>query len=85
MVGDFNVIRYPSERLDCNMFTPAMHEFSDVITELSMIGLPLKGGLYCTRANGFNPSSMSTIITVHWSRWNGINILSMSPKNYYHA
>lgn len=31
VVGGFNVIRYPSERLDCNMYT-AMHEFSNVIT-----------------------------------------------------
>ena len=31
LVGDFNIIRYPSERLGCESFSPAMFAFSDFI------------------------------------------------------
>lgn len=40
VAGDFNVIHYPSERLGCDRFTLAMHEFSDVIKGLNLIDLP---------------------------------------------
>ena len=33
LVGDFNVIRYPSERLGCESFSLAMFAFSDFIEQ----------------------------------------------------
>ena len=43
---DFNVVRFPSERLGSNSFTPAMREFSNFISEQSLIDLPLQGGTF---------------------------------------
>uniref|UniRef100_A0A2N9HAV5 Endonuclease/exonuclease/phosphatase domain-containing protein n=1 Tax=Fagus sylvatica TaxID=28930 RepID=A0A2N9HAV5_FAGSY len=44
MFGDFNVIRFPSERLRCRRLTPPMLEFSDFIEDLNLVDLPLGGG-----------------------------------------
>ena len=42
--GDFNIIRYPTERLGCTSFSPAMFKFSDFIERNFLIDLPLVGG-----------------------------------------
>ena len=42
--GDFNIIRYPAERLGCTSFSPAMFKFSDFIERNFLIDLPLVGG-----------------------------------------
>ena len=44
VVGDFNIIRYPSERLGCESFSPIMLAFSDFIESNSLVDLPLEGG-----------------------------------------
>ena len=44
MDGDFNVVRFPSERLGSNSFTAAIREFSNFISEQGFIDLPLQGG-----------------------------------------
>ena len=41
--GDFNVVRFPSERSGSSNFTSAMHQFSAFIFEQSLIDLPLVG------------------------------------------
>ena len=43
LVGDFNIIRYPSERLGCESFSPAMFAFLDFIENNSLVDLPLEG------------------------------------------
>ena len=43
---DFNVIRFPSERSGSTSFTAAMREFSNFISEQSLIDLPLQGGTF---------------------------------------
>ena len=43
LVGDFNIIRYPSERLGCESFSLAMFAFSDLIENNSLVDLPLGG------------------------------------------
>ena len=43
LVGDFNIIRYPSERLGCESFSPAMFAFSDFIENNSLVDLHLDG------------------------------------------
>ena len=59
-IGDFNVIRFPSERLGCISFRSAMLDFSQFIEDLSLIDLPLEGGQF-TWFSGTNNPSMSTI------------------------
>ena len=44
--GDFNVVRFPSERLGANSFSSAMLDFSDFISEHNLIDLPLKDGTF---------------------------------------
>ena len=43
--GDFNVVRYPNERLKGGSLTSAMWAFTDFINELGLIDLPLIGGI----------------------------------------
>jgi hypothetical protein len=58
--GDFNVIRFPSERLGCTRITPHMLDFSDFIETSQLIDLPLGGGPY-TWSNGSVNPAMSRI------------------------
>ena len=44
--GDFNTIRYPSERLGCEAFSPAMFAFSDFIKANYLVDLPLEGASF---------------------------------------
>ena len=45
-IGDFNIARFPSERLGESRLTLAMEMFSEFIEELSLIDLPLEGRSY---------------------------------------
>uniref|UniRef100_A0A2N9J4B7 Reverse transcriptase domain-containing protein n=1 Tax=Fagus sylvatica TaxID=28930 RepID=A0A2N9J4B7_FAGSY len=60
VMGDFNMVRFPSERLGCNSFSPSMLAFSDFIESSYLVDLPLEGGSY-TWGNGSDPPSMSRI------------------------
>ena len=44
MGGDFNTVRYPSERVGSSSFSPSMQEFSEFISSIGFIDLPLEGG-----------------------------------------
>ncbi|KAG6633254.1 hypothetical protein CIPAW_12G035100 [Carya illinoinensis] len=44
--GDFNVVRFPSERLGDSRLRPAMSNFSDCIFDLGLVDLPLMGGAF---------------------------------------
>ncbi|XP_050263997.1 uncharacterized protein LOC126708238 [Quercus robur] len=44
--GDFNTIRYPSERFGCEAFSPAMFAFSDFIEANYLVDLPLEGASF---------------------------------------
>ena len=46
LVGDFNIIRYPSERLGCELFSPAMFVFLDFIESNYLVDLPLEGASF---------------------------------------
>ena len=46
LVGDFNIIRYPSERLGCESFSPAMFAFLDFIESNFLVDLPLEGASF---------------------------------------
>ena len=58
--GDFNVVRFPSERVGSDSFSPAMHEFSDFISFHGLVDLPLSGGNF-TWTNNREVSSMSRL------------------------
>jgi hypothetical protein len=59
--GDFNVIRFPSERLRCRRLTPPMLDFSDFIEDLNLVDLPLGGGGQYTWSSGTENPSLSRI------------------------
>ena len=59
-IGDFNIVRSPSERLGNSCLTPAMELFSEFIEDLNLIDLPLEGGSY-TWSSGSDQPSMSMI------------------------
>ena len=44
--GDFNVIRFPSERLGAGRFSRCMYDFSDFISLHGLMDNPLEGGLF---------------------------------------
>ena len=46
MSGDFNVVRFPSERSGSTSFTAAMREFSSFISEQGLIDISLQGGFF---------------------------------------
>uniref|UniRef100_A0A2N9FRM3 Reverse transcriptase domain-containing protein n=1 Tax=Fagus sylvatica TaxID=28930 RepID=A0A2N9FRM3_FAGSY len=43
---DFNEMRFPSERVGSNHFSPTMYDFSDFISTNGLIDIPLSGGIY---------------------------------------
>ena len=46
VLGDFNTIRYSSERFGCEAFSPAMFVFSDFIEANYLVDLPLEGASF---------------------------------------
>jgi exonuclease III len=60
LFGDFNIIRYPRERLGCQNFSQGMLDFSEFIDSQHLVDLALEGGLY-TWCSGSDQPSMSRI------------------------
>lgn len=58
--GDFNVIRFPSERSGAEHFTPGMIDFSDFIFSLGLMDIPLEGEKF-TWSNNRETPAMSRI------------------------
>jgi hypothetical protein len=54
--GDFNVVRFLSEKSGMATFSAAMHEFSDLISELGLLDIPLEGGLFTWSNNRESPA-----------------------------
>ena len=45
-MGEFNIVRFPSERMSNSCLTPAMEKFSKLIRDLNLIDFPLEGGSF---------------------------------------
>ncbi|KAL4633515.1 hypothetical protein ACB092_04G128100 [Castanea dentata] len=60
--GDFNVVRFTSERRGGSRLTPTMEKFFEFIEDLNLIDLLLEGGSY-TWSRGTDQPSMSRIDT----------------------
>ena len=58
--GDFNVVRFPSERLSSVFLIQAMHQLSDFISKHGLIDLPLEGGSF-TWSNSLEVVSRSRL------------------------
>ncbi|XP_070045594.1 uncharacterized protein [Nicotiana tomentosiformis] len=58
--GDFNVVRFESEKLNCTSRSKAMKLFSEIIQDLDVIDLPLHGAQY-TWSKGDNCLQASRI------------------------
>ena len=56
LFGDFNITRYPTERLGCSSFSPSMFKFLDFIERNLLIDIPLVGGEYTWFRDSENPS-----------------------------
>ena len=69
LFGDFNIIRYPCERLGCESFSPTMIAFSDFIENNYLVDLPLDGAAF-TWFRGAESQAMSridrTLVSVDW-------------------
>jgi hypothetical protein len=66
--GDFNVVRFLSERLGVSGYSTAMEEFSEFIFMQSLVDLPLEGGQFTWSNNQEDQT---------WSR---IDRFLISPK-----
>ena len=55
-IGDFNIVRFPSERFGGSRLTSAMENFSEFIEELSLIDLSLEGGSYTWSSGSDQPN-----------------------------
>ena len=58
--GDFNVIRFPSERLGAERFTTERHDFSEFISSFGLMDILLEGGRF-TWSNNREAFAMSRI------------------------
>ena len=68
-LGDFNIVRFPSERRGETRLTLAMEKFSEFIEDLNLDDLPLEGGSY-TWSSGTEQPTISRIdkalVTPDW-------------------
>ena len=70
--GDFNIVRYASEKKNCSRTSVHMNEFSDVIEEMELIDPQLEGGEY-TWARGSSTEAVSRINRILYStEWVGV-------------
>ena len=67
--GDFNIIRYPSERLGCESFSPAMFAFLNFIESNSLVDLPLEGASFTWFRDSGIPSMLridKALVSLDW-------------------
>ena len=74
-IGDFNIVRFPSERSSGSHLTLAMEKFYEFIEGHNLIDLLLEGGSY-TWSSGTDHPSMSRL-TEHWFLMSGRNTFQM--------
>ena len=69
--GDFNIIRFPSERLGAASFSRAMYGFSDFVSLHGLMDIQMEGGLYywsnSSSASRLNRFLFSPLLADHFS------------------
>ena len=58
--GDFNVVRFPSEKSGQGPYSTAMQDFSDFIADFGLLDTPLEGGKF-TWSNNREVPTMSKL------------------------
>ncbi|XP_075665423.1 uncharacterized protein LOC142635093 [Castanea sativa] len=69
LVSDFNIIRYPNERLGCEYFSPTLFAFSDFIENNSLVDLPLEGASFTWFRDSGLPSMSridKALVSLEW-------------------
>ena len=61
VLGDFNVVCFPTERLGTINFTQAMHDFLDFISVHGLLDIPMAGGRY-TWSNSVSRSKIDCFL-----------------------
>jgi hypothetical protein len=73
--GDFNVVRYPSEKSGASRYSPAMADFSAFIFEQGLLDIPLVGGILLGQI--IRKSKRGLELIDFYYLWNGKNIFLM--------
>ena len=81
--GDFNVIRFPSERLGEGRFSRYMYDFSDFISFHGLMDYPLEGGLFSwsnsTSASRIDRFLISPTLEDHFTHFSQKGFLESYP------
>ena len=68
--GDFNVVRFPSEKSGQGPYSTAMQDFSDFIADFGLLDTPLEGGKF-TWSNNWEVPAMSRLdrflFSIEWA------------------
>ncbi len=83
IMGDFNVVRFPSGRLGCRRFSSSMRDFSDFIENSHLLDLPLSGGTYTWSNRSDMP--LCLVLNELWSLLNGRSIFRMFFRSCFLA
>ena len=71
--GDFNVIRFPLERLGAGRFTRCMYDFLDFISLHGLMDIPLEGGIFswsnCTSASRIDRFLFSPVLAEYFTHF----------------
>ena len=66
LCGDFNIVRYPLEKKNCNKINKGMTDFSDFIEDMELVDPELSGGKY-TWKKGDRPSTATRLDRILFS------------------
>uniref|UniRef100_A0A2N9I908 Reverse transcriptase domain-containing protein n=1 Tax=Fagus sylvatica TaxID=28930 RepID=A0A2N9I908_FAGSY len=81
--GDFNVVRFPSERRAGGGISSTMWDFSDFISDQGLLDLPLVGGRFTWSSNQENPAMSRLdrfLVSPDWDTQFSTAVQSLLPR-----